>query len=350
MTLFDAYQGPHLSTTNRVVLAPMTRNRSDAERAPTALMATYYVQRASAGLLISEAIDVSPGAIGYPGTPGLYTDAQVAGWRRVVQAVRDASPSPFFAQLFHAGRVAHTGWRNGAAPVGPSDVPAAVQMYTPEGMQSASLPQALTVDGIQGVIEEFVTAGRNALQAGFAGVEINAGNGYLVEQFLRDGSNRREDAYGATVQGRVRFLTELVDALVQALGAGKVALRISPGNASNDCEDSDRDGLYAAVADVLQERDLAYLHVIENAGARRITPVLREAFRGTLIANDGYDRASADAAITAGHTDLVSFGRLFVANPDLPRRLEQGAPLQEPDPSTFYGGTHEGYTDYPALD
>ena len=352
LQLLSAYEGPALSTPNRVVMAPMTRNRAGESRVANTMMATYYAQRATAGLLVTESIDVSPQAIGYPGTPGLYTTDMVEGWRGVVQAVRAAQPTaaPFFAQLFHTGRVSHTSLRpDGSAPVAPSPIPAGLQLYTPSGMQDASPPRALETDEIASVVGAYVAAARGAVEAGFDGVEINAGNGYLVEQFLRDGTNQRTDRYGGSVPNRLRFLVELVDALSDAIGSECVAVRVSPGNATNHCTDSDPETLYTALAASLEGRGLAYLHVVESAADPTITARMRAGFSGTLIANSGYDKALAEAAIASGATDLVSFGTAFLANPDLPHRLAEGASLNEADPATFYGGTEVGYTDYPTL-
>jgi N-ethylmaleimide reductase len=341
-----------LATPNRVAMAPMTRNRAGEERCANALMATYYSQRASAGLLISESVDVSPGAIGYPGTPGFYNDAQEAGWREVVAAVREAQEqrAPFFCQLFHTGRVSHVSLREGGVPpYAPSAVQAAVDLYTPEGMQQASMPHALTTEEVEGVVAEYVAAARRAMEAGFDGIEVNAGNGYLVDQFLRDKTNKRTDRYGGTPAKRAQFLLDIVDAVSEAIGSQRVAVRISPLNKTNDIDDSDPTQLFTTVADALETRALAYLHVIEAADKVSLTPLLRERFSGTMILNDGYDKDRAEAALRDGLGDLVSFGRLFIANPDLPKRFALGSSLNEPDPTSFYGGTEVGYTSYPVL-
>ena len=352
LRLLSSYEGPVLSTPNRVALAPMTRNRAGESRVPTEMMGRYYAQRASAGLLISEAVDVSPRAIGYPGTPGLYTDAMVQGWTEVVAAARAAQPepAPFFAQLFHTGRVSHVSLREDRTPgVAPSAIAAKMQLYTSGGMVDASVPEALTEDGIRETIASFVAAAKGAIAAGFDGVEVNGGNGYLVHQFLSDGANQRTDGYGGSPEARIRFATELVDALIASVGADKVALRISPTNDTNDVTESNPVAVYTALTDALEGKGLAYLHVIETAGAATVTRQLRERFSGTIILNQGYDRASAEEALQEGLGDLVSFGRAFLANPDLPRRLELDADLNEPDPNTFYGGTEVGYTSYPKL-
>ena len=353
LKLLSPYEGTSLSTPNRVAMAPMTRNRAGESRTPNDLMATYYAQRSTAGLLVSESADVSPRAIGYPGTPGLYRRDQIEGWKRVVAAVREAqvAPAPFFCQLFHTGRVSHRSLKpDGSSPVAPSAVATKeVQLYTPEGMVPCSPPLAMSAMQIQETIQEYVQAAKGAIEAGFDGVEVNGGNGYLVDQFLRDATNRRTDGYGGDASRRVRFLVDLVDALSGAIGASRVAVRVSPMNPTNEVSDSDPVTLFTTVADALSGRGLAYLHVIENAAFATVTRKMRERYPGTFIVNDGYGREEAERAIQSGLADLVSFGKAFLANPDLPRRFAEGAPLNEPDMATFYGGTDAGYTDYPAL-
>jgi N-ethylmaleimide reductase len=353
LILLSTYEAPGLRCRNRVVMAPMTRNRAGVERTANELMARYYAQRSTAGLMITESVDVSPGAVGYPGTPGLYTRAQVEGFRQLVAHVRAArpQPGPFFCQLFHTGRVSHVSFQpDGAAPVAPSAIAADAQLYTSEGMQPASMPRALDPGEIAEVVREYVRAARGAIEAGFDGVEINAGNGYLIDQFLNDGTNQRTDRYGGSVENRIRFLSEIVDAVGAAVGSARVAVRVSPINENFGGRDSDPAHLFTTLAGALDGRGLAYLHVIEAADRATITPRMRERFRGTLVVNDGYDRERAERALQEGAADLVSFARLFLANPDLPRRFASSAPLNEPDPATFYGGTDVGYTSYPALD
>lgn len=353
LRLLTPHTGAHLRTPNRVAMPAMTRNRAGETRVPNDWMARYYAQRATAGLQVTESVDVCPGAIGYPGTPGIYTAEMADGWRKVVESVRAAQPSPrpFFLQLFHTGRVSHVSLREGGAPPdAPSAIRADVQLFTPEGMQPASEPRALTEGDIARLVAQYAEAATSARDAGFDGVEINAGNGYLVDQFLRDGTNHRGDRYGGAIENRVRFLMELVEAISGAIGPERVAVRVSPINETNGVTDSDPASLFTAVAEGLAPRGLAYLHVIEAADRRTLTPTMRERFRGTLVVNDGYDRDRAEAAIREGLADLVAFGKLFLANPDLPRRFAEGAPLNEPDPATFYGGDETGYTDYPTLD
>ena len=353
LKLLSSYEGPALSTPNRVVMAPMTRNRAGESRVANPMMATYYAQRATAGLLISESVDVSPEAIGYPGTPGLYSAEMVAGWKQVVDAVRDAQdePAPFFCQLFHTGRVSHTSLRADGTPGhAPSAIQADVQLYTPVGMVQASVPKAMTGEDITRTIGHYVAAAEGAVAAGFDGVELNAGNGYLLHQFLADGTNQRTDGYGGSVDGRLRFVLEVIDAVSEAIGPDKVAVRVSPVYTTNGVSDSDPHATFTALAEALDGRGLAYLHVIESCDSATVTPAIREAFGGTLIVNDGYDCDRGEHAITTGLADLVSYGRMFLANPDLPRRFAEGASLNEPDAATFYGGAEPGYIDYPALD
>ncbi len=353
LKLFTPYEGPFLSTPHRVAMPAMTRNRAGENRCPNEMIASYYVQRVSAGLMVSEATDISPRAVGYPGTPGWYTDEQKAGWKMVVEKVRAAqsAPAPFFNQLFHTGRVSHTKFQpNGDPPQAPSAIASGVELFTGAGMEAASTPAALTKDGIASVIADYVAAGKAAIEAGFDGVEINGGNGYLIDQFLRDGTNKRDDEYGGDAKNRIRFLLEVTDTLIAALGDGKVAVRVSPVNTTNNVSESDPKGLFTALADALEDRKLAYLHVIEAADAPEVTRAMREVFKGTLVVNDGYDRDKAEKAIATGLADIVSFGRPFIANPDLPRRLREGAALNEADVATFYGGAEPGYTDYATLD
>lgn len=352
LALLTPHDGAVLRTPNRVAMAPMTRNRAGLERVANDLMGTYYSQRATAGLLVSESVDVSPAAIGYPGTPGLYAPEMVAGWKQVVASVRAAQPvpAPFFCQLFHTGRVSHVSFREDRSPgVAPSAITAPVQLYTFGGLQDASEPVVLTVAGIAETIEDYVTCAKGAIEAGFDGVEVNGGNGYLVHQFLADGTNQRTDAYGGSAENRVRFVVELIDALIDAVGAERVALRVSPRHTSNGVSDSDPLTTFTTLARAVTGKGLAYLHVIEPADEPTVTRAMREIFEGTLVVNDGYDRERGEAAIRDGLADLVSYGKAFLANPDLPRRFERNAALNEPDAATFYGGDHTGYTDYPAL-
>lgn len=351
--LFSPFQMGALTLPHRIVMAPMTRNRAGEGDVPTGLTATYYTQRASAALIVTEGSQISPQGVGYPKTPGIHTDAQVAGWRKVTGAVH-AAGGRIFLQLWHCGRISHPSYHGGELPVAPSAVRPQGEAFTLEGPKPFVEPRALTVEEIPGVVRQFGDAARRAREAGFDGVEIHGANGYLIDQFLRDGTNRRTDAYGGSVENRVRFLVEVTEAVCEASsGGGRVGVRLSPVNPFNDMHDSDPVATFGRAAEALNPFGLAYLHVVEPREApeegERATPEIRRVFRGPLMVNQGYDRASAEAVVAAGEADLVSFGQLFLANPDLPERLRSGGPYNEPNPSTFYGGGAEGYTDYPAL-
>ena len=345
-----------LALANRVVMAPLTRNRAAAGLVPSPLAAEYYAQRASAGLVITEATQVSRGAQGYLDTPGLYTPEQVAGWRAVTDAVH-AAGGRIVVQLWHVGRISHTSLLpEGVQPVAPSAIRANAKTFTADGFVDVSEPRALALDEIPGVVEEFRTAARNAVAAGFDGVEIHGANGYLIDQFLRDGANRRDDAYGGSIEHRTRFLFEVVSAVAGEIGAGRVGVRLSPVTPAGDLRDSAPQPLFERAVERLDTLGIAYVHVIEGAtgGDRDIAPfdyaALRRRFRGAWIVNNGYDRAMALDAVASGRADAVAFGVPFLANPDLPARLRRDAPLNTPDPDTFYGGGAQGYTDYPTLE
>lgn len=336
---------------NRVVMAPMTRNRASSGNVPTPLNAQYYAQRASAGLIITEATQVCAQGVGYPDTPGIHTEEQVAGWRLVTDAVHQRG-GRILLQLWHVGRISHPFYQpGGAVPVAPSPVRPKGEIYTPDGMKPFVTPRALEASEIPGIVRQFAGGARRALDAGFDGVEIHAANGYLIDQFLRDGTNRRTDRYGGSIENRTRFLLEVTEAVCAVWGADRVGVRLSPVNPFNDMADSDPARAFAYAARRLNEFGLAYLHVVEQVSLEapepRVTPVLRAAFRGPVIANGGYDRDLAEAALARGTADLVSFAKLFLANPDLPERFAEGASLNVPDAKTFYGGDERGYTDYP---
>jgi N-ethylmaleimide reductase len=341
--------GP-LALPNRIVMAPMTRRRADAANVPSPLAAAYYAQRASAGLIISEACLVSAGGASVPGSPGLYTPAQTRVWAAVVEAVH-AAGGRIFAQLWHAGRVSDPAFLDGALPVAPSAVAVRGELATAEGTRPFVTPRALGLDELPALVASFAAAARRAREAGFDGVEIHAAQGYLLDQFLRDGSNHREDAYGGSVAGRARLLYEVVDAVSTTMGAGRVGVQLSPWSTLGDMWDSDPVGTFTEVAAQLDRVGLAYLHVfepVESGGSNdRVSPRLRRAFHGPFIANGGYDAGTAAAALVQAEADLVSFGRAFIANPDLVDRLRRSVPLAAADPRTFYGGGAEGYTDYP---
>ena len=346
--------GPHLLP-NRILMAPMTRNRAGEGNAPVPLNAEYYAQRSSAGLIITEASQVSPQGVGYPKTPGIHTERQVEGWRLVTEAVHRRA-GRIFLQLWHVGRISHPSLQpNGAAPVAPSAIRPAGEAITVDGPRPFVRPRALESSEIPEVVEQFRSGARHARDAGFDGVEIHAANGYLIDQFLRDGTNHRRDRYGGSLENRARFLLEVTEAVGEVWGPGRVGVRISPTNPFNDMRDSDPFTTFAVAARRLAGYPLAYLHVVEPLSPERneeerITPILRDAFDGPLIVNGGYGSASGHEAIRSGMADAVSFGALFLANPDLPRRFALGVRFNEPDRSTFYGGDARGYTDYPSLD
>lgn len=357
-TLFDPIRLGDIDLANRIVMAPLTRNRAGAGQVPTALMARYYEQRADpatgAGLLITEGTPISPQAHGYLDTPGLHTDEQVAGWQRVTQAVH-ARGGRIVVQLWHVGRVSHVSLQpGGAAPVAPSTRPATTKTYIAGGFAPCSPPRALSTDEIPQIVNQFRDAAVRARQAGFDGVEIHGANGYLIDQFLRDSINDRTDAYGGSIEGRAKFLVEVMRAVSGAIGGGRTGLRLSPVTPSNDAApDSDPQALYRHVIQQLRPLGLAYVHVVEGqtGGSRDVAAfdyaALRRDFPGAWMVNNGYDRAMAMQAVASGAADLVAFGKGFIANPDLGRRLREDAPWNAPDVKTFYGGGEAGYTDYP---
>jgi len=354
--LFQPLRAGRLSLRNRIVMAPLTRQRAaNPGHVPTQLHATYYEQRASAGLLVAEATQVSPEGQGYLDTPGIHSAAQVAGWRQVTDAVHRAGGT-IVLQLWHVGRISHPALQpGGALPVAPSAVRPAGHTRTREGRQEHVTPRALEPGELPRVLGDFAQGARNAIAAGFDGVEIHGAHGYLVDQFLRDGSNRRTDGYGGSVENRLRFALEVVDAVVGAVGADRTAIRLSPVSPVNDSHESDPAAVYGALVEALDRRGLAFLHLVEGAtGTSRETDfdfkALRRRFRGAWMVNNLYDKALAERVLRAGEADLVAFGRPFIANPDLAERLKLGAPLAAADPATIYGGGAEGYTDYPALE
>lgn len=352
--LFSPFTIGDCRLTNRIVMAPLTRNRAGAGGVPQALNVTYYTQRASAGLLITEATQVSPQGVGYPNTPGIHSREQIDGWRRVTDSVHDRG-GHVFLQLWHVGRISHPSLQPGQAlPVAPSAVKPEGDAFTYEGLQPYVTPRALAGEEIPGIVEDYRNAALNAIEAGFDGVEIHAANGYLIDQFLRDGSNRRDDEYGGSIENRCRFLLQVTHAVIDAVGARRTGIRVSPVNPFNSMSDSDPQALFNAVAAALNPLGLAYLHAVEGAihgdGAAPFDiQAMRCLFGGPYIANGGYTRERALQAVAGGQADLVSFGELFLANPDLPERFRADAPLNRPDPATFYGGGEAGYTDYPAM-
>ncbi len=353
--LFAPFELGSNSLANRMVMAPMTRNRAGPGNVPQALNTAYYVQRASAGLIVTEATQISPQGLGYPNTPGIHSAEQVAGWRRVTEAVH-ARNGRIFLQLWHVGRISHPVLQpDGALPVAPSALRPEGHAHTLDGPRDFVTPRALTLGEIPDIVDQHRRAARNALSAGFDGVEIHAANGYLLDQFLRDGSNQRDDIYGGPVENRARLLLEVTEAVVKVWGANRVGVRLSPTNPFNSMADSDPDATFGHVVRALNRFGLAYLHVVERDSSEPEEPSydrrrLRAAFDGPYIANGGYDRLRGDSALASGAADLIAFGQAFLANPDLPERFRENAPLNAPDPATFYGGDGRGYTDYPALD
>jgi N-ethylmaleimide reductase len=341
--------GPYLLP-NRIVMAPMTRNRASPSGVPRPMTVTYYAQRATAGLIVTEAVQVSQQGQGYPAMPGLHSEEQVQAWKAVTQAVHEQG-GRIFAQLFHGGRISHPSLQpGGAAPVAPSAIQPAGNAMTAGGPQPFTMPRALTLEEIEGVVADFALAAHHALESGFDGVELHAANGYLIDQFIRDGTNKRSDRYGGSAHKRVRFLLEVTDAVANAVGSERVGVRVSPINTYNDISDSQPQDTFRVVARALGRRELAYLHVVENGSD---TPFdfarLRSQFSGRYIANGGYDYDRATTSLTRRKADLVSFGRPFIANPDLVQRLAVGALLNDADRATFYGGNERGYIDYPSL-
>jgi N-ethylmaleimide reductase len=355
-TLFSPYRLGDLELGNRLVMAPMTRSRAVDGNVPNSLAAAYYAQRASAGLIITEATQVSPQGVGYIRTPGIHSAEQVAGWKTITDAVHRAG-GKIFSQLWHVGRVSHPDFHDGALPVAPSALPVEGDAYTPRGPAKLVTPRALETNEIPGIVAQFRKAAENAKAAGFDGVELHGANGYLLDQFLRDGSNRRTDAYGGSVENRARLGLEVADAAIGVWGPQRVGYKLSPYFSGYSMSDSNPIETFSFIAAQLSKRGLLYLHVSEAvagpmaapAGTRRATPILREAFDGTLIANGGYDSASGQAVIARGEADLVAFGVPFLANPDLPVRYQTNAGLNAPDQVTFYAGEEKGYIDYPAL-
>ncbi|MCX7896560.1 MAG: alkene reductase [Rhodocyclaceae bacterium] len=352
--LFTPLKIGRLTLPNRIVMAPMTRNRAP-ETIANALMAEYYAQRASAGLIISEGSQISPTAVGYPATPGIHSPEQIAGWRLVTDAVH-AKGGRIFLQLWHCGRISHPDLIAGAQPVSSSAVKPQTKVITWQGPKDAVTPHALSREEIATIVADYAQAAKNALAAGFDGVEIHAANGYLIDQFLRDGVNRRNDEYGGSVANRCRFLLQVTQAVVDAVGADRVGVRLSPWQPFNDMADSNPQALFCHAVEALNPFGLAYLHITEmgreNPGAAGpdFDPMeFRRRWKGLLITNAGYAKARAQAALASGLADAIAFGVPFIANPDLVERFRGNHPLNAADPRTFYTGGARGYLDYPTL-
>jgi N-ethylmaleimide reductase len=353
--LFDSYRLGSLTLSNRIVMAPLTRNRAAAGNVPTALMAEYYAQRATAGLIVAEATQVVPEGQGYQDTPGIHSAEQVAGWKRVTDAVH-AKGGKIFLQLWHVGRVSHVDLQpGGQAPVAPSAIRAKTKTFVGGTFVDVSEPRALRLEELPAIVEGYRKGAANAIAAGFDGVEIHGANGYLLDQFLRDGINQRTDSYGGSIENRARLLLEVSEAIVKEIGAERTGIRLSPVTPANDAVDSNPQPLFNHVVEQLDRLGLVYIHVIEGStgGPRDNLPfdygALRSRYRGTWIVNNGYDRAMAENAVANGRGDLIAFGRPFISNPDLVQRLRDNAPLASLNRATLYGGGAEGYTDYPAL-
>ncbi|HCI47713.1 MAG TPA: alkene reductase [Rhodospirillaceae bacterium] len=354
--LFETVAFGSIKSANRVLMAPLTRNRANPDGTPGDLAAEYYTQRAGAGVIITEATQISPFGKGYLNTPGIHSPEQVAKWRETTEAVH-AAGGKIVLQLWHVGRISHTSLLpNGEQPMAPSAIRAKSQTFIETGMTDVSEPRAMTVEDIKTTIGQYRQAAENAKAAGFDGVEVHGANGYLLDQFLRDGSNKRSDSYGGPVENRIRLLDEVVEAVVDVLGADRVGVRLSPTGGFNDMSDSNPTETFVAAAKALGRYGLAYLHVVEKfpgeeqtAENKTVIKAVRAAWSGAYIANGDYDADEAAAAIRDGHATAVAFGRPFIANPDLPKRFKLAADLNEPDQQTFYGGNEKGYTDYPAL-
>ncbi|GHH10038.1 alkene reductase [Sphingomonas glacialis] len=354
-TLFDSYTLGTIPLANRIVMAPLTRNRAAAGFVPGPFAADYYAQRATAGLLIAEATQVSQQGQGYQDTPGIYTDAQVEGWRFVTDRVH-AAGGKIFLQLWHVGRISHVDLQpNGGAPVAPSAIRAEAKTFVGNAFVDTSTPRALELDEMPGIVEDFRRAAANAIRAGFDGAEVHGANGYLLDQFAKDGANHRTDAYGGSIENRARLMLEVTKAVVAEVGADRTGIRISPVSPASGVSDSNPQPLFDYIVDALSALDLVYLHVIEGAtgGDRDFAPFdyasLRRRFANTYMANNGYTLELATKAVESNTADLIAFGQPYIANPDLVERFKQHAPLNTIDQATLYGGGAKGYTDYPTL-
>ncbi len=354
--LFQEGQLGDVSVKNRIFMAPLTRNRALSDGTPQEMAIEYYTQRATAGLIVTEATQIDPLGKGYLDTPGIHNADQAAVWQKITDAVHKKG-GKIFIQLWHVGRISHNSLLpNGEVPIAPSAIQANTQTFTAKGFENVSEPRALDIDEIKQLVEKYVKAAQLSIKSGFDGVEIHAANGYLINQFISTNSNHRRDEYGGSPQKRAKFLLEIVDGIAQAIGAGKVGVRLSPTGHFNDIEDEETNANYTYIYDELSKRNLAYLHVVEQFPGFQPKPEevklvddLRQSFKGHYIANGGFDGEKAEDYVRDG-SFAVTFGRPFISNPDLPERLKQGAPLTEADQNTFYGGSEKGYTDYPMLE
>ncbi|MBI1327874.1 MAG: alkene reductase [Alphaproteobacteria bacterium] len=334
---------------NRIIMAPLTRCRASAGRVPNDMMVEYYAQRASAGLIITEATSVDPMGVGYPDTPGIWSDEQVEGWKKVTEAVHDQG-GRIFLQLWHVGRISHSLYLNGELPIAPSAIQAKGHVSLVRPITDYETPRALELNEIPAIIAAYKKGAENAKKAGFDGVEIHGANGYLLDQFLQDSTNKRTDAYGGSIENRARLLLEVTDAAIDVWGKGRVGVHLAPRMDSHDMGDSTRLETFAHVARELGKRKIAFICTREYEGDDNIFPLLKKEFGGVLIANEKMTQEKAEAILARGDADAVAFGKLFIANPDLPERFATGAALNEPDASSFYGGTEKGYTDYPFME
>ncbi len=347
--LFDPITVGDLRLPNRIFMAPLTRSRAVDDRVPNDLMRAYYAQRASAGLILSEATAVTPQGVGYADTPGIWSEAQVDGWRKITQAVHDAG-GHIFLQLWHVGRVSDPVFLNGDLPVAPSAIAPSGHVSLVRPQRPYVTPRALELDEIPGVVAAYAQGAANAKKAGFDGVELHGANGYLLDQFLQDGTNKRTDRYGGSVENRARLMLEATDAVLKIWSPGRVGMHLAPRRDSHDMGDSNPAATFGYVAEQLGKRKLAFICARENVAEDSLGPKLKKAFGGVYVANEGFTQESAEAILAKGDADAVAWGKLFISNPDLPKRFATKAKLNEWDASTFYGGGAKGYTDYPALE
>ncbi|TDR32600.1 alkene reductase [Hydromonas duriensis] len=351
--LFQPLQMGAHTLKNRMLMAPLTRARAGFEHIPNDLMAEHYAQRASSGLIVTECTMIAPNISAFAAEPGIYSDEQIAGWKKVTDAVH-AKGGKIFMQIWHAGRAAHPLLNGGIEPVAPSALAIQDEVHTPEGKKPHAVPRELQVNEMPAIVAAFAQAAKNAIAAGFDGVEVHAANGYLLDEFLRDGANKRTDNYGGSLENRARLLFEVLTAVTAAIGSDRVGVRISPLNSYNSMVDSDPVALTTFLAQRLNEFNLAYLHLMRadffQAQHGDVVTPAREHFKGTLISNMGYSAEEAEQAIAEGKVDAVAFGTAFLANPDFPARVKAGAPLNAPNPATFYTPGAEGYTDYPVME
>ena len=348
-TLFDPLVVGDLTLPNRIIMAPLTRQRAGDIRVPNALMAQYYAERASAGLILSEATSVTPQGVGYAATPGIWSDEQVAGWKLVTEAVH-AAGGRIFLQLWHVGRVSDPIFLNGELPVAPSAIAPNGHVSLVRPQRPYVTPRALELDEIREVVAAFRKGAENAKAAGFDGVEVHGANGYLLDQFLQDGTNRRTDAYGGPIENRARLMLEVVDECIAVWGASRVGVHLAPRGDSHSMSDSNPAATFGYIARELGKRGIAFICAREALGENRIGPMLKETFGGVYIANEKFTKESAQHTLDANEADAVAWGQLFIANPDLPERFKLGASLNQPDPSTFYSAGPTGYVDYPSLE